>query len=313
MTSIFWGGKLYGKVNMQCLFRYNRKTVIQNASHKYKSFKWEYNGNQQIRSIFYKKKDNNDISTKLKIDTITDKWLLETQTDKGLKNNTDCEFDWLGKGRFSLSPDKLKKIKNDKGEEILYEPEDLHPLYGDNIKTWYDHFINDFMSCDLYNPLHWMLDQNYKPYIDTLKKCRNVVGYKENMHDWLVGLLGSNFEPWRSSITWGVHVTDPHDAYKKNPEILFSHFDHHIKQNRNVEQKLNEHGIEYEYLNLDKDDYAKFFNLDRNLERTAYNRVQFYKEIAPDRWDIANNIVSEYIQDRNLTGWKLEGRIHDRI
>ena len=42
-----------------------------------------------------------------------------------------------------------------------------------------------------------------------------------------------------------------------------------------------------------------------------YNRD--YKNICKERYDIAKSMVEHYIKDRNLTGWKLEGRIHDRI
>jgi len=310
MTSIYWGGRLYGKVNMQCLFRYNRKSVSQHAHHKYKLFKWEYVGSKQIRSVYYQ--SNDWITKHVKVDVVDDKFLLETQTDKGLKNNTHVEFDWLGKGAMSIPETKMKTLRREDGSEILYEPKDLHPIYEDDIDVWYDHFVNDIITCDLYNPIDWLLEQKDHRLLQILKGCRNVVGYKENMHDWLIGLIGL-FVPWESSRNWGVDVSDPYDAYKKNPEILYSDFDYHIKNNRNVEQKLIDYGIEYEYLNLDTDDYAKFFGLEKNLPRTSYNRTQFYKEVAPERYDFASNVVKEYIQDRNLHGWRIDGRLYDKI
>tara|TARA_B100001996_G_scaffold345485_1_gene301892 strand:- start:193 stop:1131 length:939 start_codon:yes stop_codon:yes gene_type:complete len=312
MTNVYWGGRAYGKVNMQCLFRYNRKTVSQHAHHKYKLFKWEYVGDKQIRTRYYQEIDKDNITRYVKNEEVTDEWLLETQTDKGLKNNTHVEFDWLGKGTFSIPDEKMKTLRRKDGSEILYEPKDLYPIYEDDIDVWYDHFANDIITCDLYNPIDWLLEQEDHRLLRILKGCRNVVGYKDNMHDWLMGLIGF-FVPWESSRNWGIEVTDPHDAYTKNPEICFSDFDHHIKQNRNVEQRLQDLGIEYEYLNLDTDDYAKFFELERNLPRTNYNRTHMYKEIAPERYEIAEHIVNHYIKDRNLTGWKLEGRIHDKI
>ena len=309
MTYCYWGGRAYGKVNQQCLFRYNRKTVVQHQigvgiSGKFKAFKWEYVGDKQIRTRYYKEIDKDDITRYVKSEEVTDQWLLETQTDKGLENNTCVEYDWLGKGMFNLPPKKLA--------EKVYKPVDLHPLYNDYGRAWDQHFFNDLITCDLYNPQPWILDNPYEPFVESFKNCKNVVGFKSNMVDWLIGLLGF-FVPPESSKNWGIEVTDPHDAYTKNPEICFSEFDHHIGQNRDVEQRLQDLGIEYEYLDLDTNDYAKFFGLERNLPRTGYNRTHIFKEVAPERYEIAEHIVNHYIKDRNLTGWKLEGRIHDKI
>ena len=312
MTSIYWGGRIYGKVNMQCMFRYNRKTVSQHAHHKYKLFKWDYIGNKQVRSTYYQSNKTDWVTKHVKIDVIDDKFLLETNMDKGVKFMATLESDWLGKGKYDIAPEKMKKLRRDDGSEILYEPKELYPIYQDDIDVWYDHFVNDIITCDLYCPIHWLLEQKDHRLLHIIKGCRNVVGYKSDIHDWLIGLIGL-FVPCESSRNWGVEVSDPHDAYKKNPEILFSDFDYHIKNNRDVEQKLIDHGIEYEYLDLDTDDYAKFFGLEKNLPRTAHSRTHEYKIIAPERYDIASSIVKEYIQDRKLHGWRLGGRLHDKI
>ena len=187
MTYCYWGARAYGKVNQQCLFRYNRKTVVQHQigvgiSGKFKAFKWEYVGDKQIRTRYYKEIDKDDITRYVKSEDVTDQWLLETQTDKGLKNNTCVEYDWLGKGMFNLPPKKLA--------EKVYNPKDLHPLYNDYGRAWDQHFFNDLITCDLYNPQPWILDNPYEPFVESFKKCKNVVGFKSNMVDWLIGLLG---------------------------------------------------------------------------------------------------------------------------
>ena len=295
MTYVYWGGRTYGKINQQGLFRWNRKTVSQNAHNIFKAFKWEYVGDKQIRTRYYWNVEDDKITRYVKSESITDDWLYNTVVDKGIKNNDTAglEKDWLGGGRYE-NPEIAKKRE--------YNPPELRPIW-DN----YGHFHNDIITCDLYLPQPYVLDG---PFISTLKTCKHVVGYKSDMVSWFINVL-NYFVASEASKNWGIEIKDPKDAYDKDKEIIFGYFDHHLGMNRDVEQRLRDVGIEYDYLDLDNDNYAEFFGLERNLPRDMYS--QDYKKYGGERYNIAKSIAEEYIDNRQLTGWKLDGRIHDKV
>ena len=108
------------------------------------------------------------------------------------------------------------------------------------------------------------------------------------------------FQPWSSA------------SIKIKLGLLASVCDCKIwKNSRNVESKLIEHKIPFDYIDLDTHNPK---NLVTNLIPRTHGETDSDRGVSPNkRYDLATRIAKEYIKTRGLTDLRLSGRVNDRI
>jgi len=305
MTVTFWGARHYAKCYMVGLFRYNRKTVTRmTIGGEYSSHKYEYHGVDQHYIKYYRFTGDNSLSSVRKVRPLSSEQLLSHPQDEGLKIKYFVEDDWMGYGKFNppLSNKIFKSnvLANSGGQE-------LYPMYADHGSKWHDHFFNDLSTCDLFCPQPHKQLFEYEPFIDYFKSCNNIVPYKTNIEQITIARI-NQFVPAATNKTFNVNIKNVEDAYYTDKELVFKHLDDFTRNNRDVEQKLIDKGIEFDYLDLDNHDSRMF--CENKLPKT-YSLFTFDKE--SDRYKLAVKMAKDYIQTRNLTDTRLSGRINDKI
>ena len=300
---VLWGFKHYGKSFFIASFRYNRKRVTQmQIGGEYSTHKWEYHGIEQHYKMFYREHDDETIRCRTEIHKLTSDELLLYNLDKGIISPDGSYDDYLGYGKFQFHKPMVDiSLGKDTGKK-------LYPIYSDHGSKWSDHFFDDLCTCELFVPRPhdsmW-----YEPFIEHFRKCNNIVTYKEDVLDMCISRLNL-FETKVTNKYMNTNVKDIEDAYYTDRELVFTHLDFFIKKNRDVEVKLRENNIPYEYLELDSFD-AKTM-IDTELPR-RYNDVLLPIPRDTDRFRLITRMAKEYIHSRGLTDLRLSGRIHDKI
>ena len=300
---VLCGFNHFGKSFFLASFRYNRKTVVQmQIGGEYSTHKWEYHGVEQHYKTFYRENDDNIIKCRTKIHELTSDELLLYNLDKGIISPDGVNDDYLGYGKFQFNKPKVDTSVDKKTGKKLY------PIYSDHGSKWSDHFFDDLFTCDLFVPRPhnsmW-----YEPFIEHFRKCNNIVTYKEDVLDMCISRLNL-FETKETNKYMNTNVKDIEDAYNTNKSLVFTHLDFFIKKNRDVEVKLRENNIPYEYLELDSFDAKRM--VDTELPR-RYNDVLLPIPKDTYRFRLITRMAKEYIKSRGLTDLRLSGRVNDKI
>ena len=300
---VLWGCRHYGKSYFTGLFRYNRKDVsLMQIGGKYTTHQWKYNNGEQHRIKYFRYEDDSYISTDIKTDILSSEDLLNYDTDKGIRTREFVEEDYIGYG-VNNPPVSESGFKMDTWRKTNRK---LYPIYADHGSVWNYHFFNDITNCDLLVPQPhdtiW-----YESFIKFFRKCRNIITYKEDILDITIARVNI-FESKATNKSHGVNVKNVEDAYYTDKNLVWSHLDDFVRNNRNVEQKLKDHNIPYEYINLDTHDYKTL--CDNKLPR-RHGVIRYNKD--SERYKFAERISKEYIHTRGLTDTRLSGRLTDSI
>ena len=150
--------------------------------------------------------------------------------------------------------------------------------------------------------------------IEFIKNSVNIVPYKENHLDSIISKLAcfdKGLAARRSFKITGKFVVfkDLVDAFVKHREMVWLHLDDIMNEGYNIEKRLRQYNIEYQYFNLDKDDYD-IFDCQVNLPRTyTHPDWDLSNEKTYDNWSQLRHIAEEYISDRNLQDARLDAKI----
>ena len=99
------------------------------------------------------------------------------------------------------------------------------------------------------------------------------------------------------------------DAYVKQRDLVWLHLDDIVNEGRNLEYRLRELKIPYEYFNLDKDDYS-IFGCDVSLPSDhTHPDWDLTNEKTYDNWSQIRRIAEEYISVRQLKDVRLDAKI----
>ncbi len=316
---VYWGFRHYGRKHLECLFRYNRKSVTEMQLGQ-KDFgivhKWSYEGNTQHYDTFYKLNKYDNIQTYRESFDATSDELLDVYTDLGLKINFIVENDYLGYGKH----DEVNYKRNDKSKLTNYKTsgtplnyalgganKDVYCTYSNDGYMWHRHYFEDIATSDLFIPTMFSTVLTYQPFIDHLKKQTNYIGTKSDILELMIARINlCNVDT--TNKVHNINVSNVVEAYNIDREIVFSDLDHFISMNRRVEQKLRETKIPYDYFDLDNDSYTQFCD---NLLPRRYTCFSYDKNT--ERYQQVENIAKQYIFHRKLTDIRLTGRITDSI
>ena len=146
---------------------------------------------------------------------------------------------------------------------------------------------------------------------DKFKDYINVLPYKTNLVDCAINALenwGENRQGGNGKPNKVMHL------YKTNKKELWKYLDCIVfDMNYMLERKLIDAGIKYEWINIDKDDWAKFFKVERNLPRLMRGEnIAFtilttskYKKTIRKNYRILEDISREWFADKNKKDTRL--------
>lgn len=298
---VLWGFRHYGKSYFTGLYRYNRKNVtLMEIGGEYRSLVWKYEGLDQHLIKYFRYNDEDNISTKIRVDRFSSDDLLDHDTDLGLRTQEWVEEDYLGYGNNKRPKPKYVNGVDKSGRK-------LYPIYADHGSLWEEHFFNDLCDCDLLSVQTHPQLMSYEPFIEHFKTCRNIVTYKSDIADMCIQRINL-FESEVTNKHMNTNINGVVDAYNTNKELVFTHLDFFVTRNRDVEQQLIDLDIPYESVDLDTHDYRIF--CDNPIPR-QHGRI--HVDENSERYEWARRVVEEYIDTRGLTDLRLSGRLHDKI
>jgi len=160
---------------------------------------------------------------------------------------------------------------------IPYDQSGFRPLYGEH-----EDRIVEFYSQD------W-------------NRYRNIVPYKSNLVDSARNFLDVfDFHKktnWKQRWDYSVF-----DAYKADKKAIWEYLDKNVfGEFESAPKKLKEYGIEFEYFDLDKDNYKKTFEIDEDplFRLGEYNIIDQLKNVPTketrDRFHRLTDIAKEYV------------------
>ena len=133
-------------------------------------------------------------------------------------------------------------------------------------------------------------------FSDWFRSQTNIVPYKSDLVECVINQLDN----------WGEYNSDK-PWWKVDKKKIWEHLDLTVFfMWYKVEKKLREAGIEYEYFDLDKDDWAKTFHVQKSLPRQIMHHVyvQFNilekekKKKAYEDYRRMTEVAKEYIISR---------------
>ena len=132
--------------------------------------------------------------------------------------------------------------------------------------------VNDIPECHTIFPYHLSAESSFDnvEISDWFSSHTNIVPYKSDLIESTINQLDN----------WGEHYDVP--WWKANKEKIWKHLDLTVFEMwYRVERRLRKFGIKYEYFDLDKDDWAKTFQLERSLPRQIMHHIYCQMNYLP--------------------------------
>ena len=82
-----------------------------------------------------------------------------------------------------------------------------------------------------------------------------------------------------------------------------------IKYHRLIEQTLEKYGFDITYFDIDTDDYAKTFGVDKNISR-SYTKTRIRDDAPIDK---LYDMIDRYIEENNVRDIRLQNSQYDNI
>jgi len=293
---VYWGGQTGAKKNLKKLLIYNSKDYVEHypynivhAKHichhtpkllRYDSL-WDTSRKADITS---RRVDNPD-----EIITVSTGWERDIDCMCMLYNNNTCDTSHRIFGGFAEGSDadrffyrRRYKIKNN--------PKQVPALV--------ELPLSDIPECHLVFPYHRRAMYSFEgvKFSDWFRSQTNIVPYKSDLVECVINQLDN----------WGEYNSDK-PWWKVDKKKIWEHLDLTVfVMWYKVEKKLREAGIEYEYFDLDKDDWAKTFHVQKNLPRqimhhvyVQFNRLEKEKKKkAYEDYRRMTEVAKEYIISR---------------
>ncbi len=321
MKFVYWGAVNSGSDHLNRMFEFNERQHIFFTNTTYKFDKYIYpESKKQEWYHYYKLKNENKL----------EKVLYRTSRVKNPMK--ERAYNYMEKYNFvdhrTTDFYKNKNITDSSDRRGLDKDIDLsnyEPFLSHAPNTW-EFALDDIFDGDIIIRPHQLLGfVNYKrKYITTpkiislLKNTINIIPYKVNVIDSMVSKLNM-FDPPKQSKKYTKQTGRPVffktiiDAYKRDREIVWNHLDDFTKQQRDIEQALQDYNIPYDYMNLDEDDYSQFgckIVLDRKWSHPNFDENN---PVVERRRKMLEYMASEYVTVRGLTDTRLSGRMIDKI
>jgi len=287
MSVVYWGANCSGKLHLEILYRYNYKSVL----------------TKYINRIQYKKSQKDGKGSLLERETYGVDGLVKekimTITDHEKFYNSQNSLNNIGVGRDFLYSVDEKSKHTEKNNRL-----DVEQLRRSHLIKYFPHWS----QADIYAHSMDLIDLNPKNkrfkliksinnvivyddiIIDELRTRKHIVPYKSNMREHMLYFM-----------LWVAHHT------KKDPDVGDAVW--MIQYHRLVEQALEKYGFDVTYFDIDRDDYAKTFGLDKNISR-SYTKTQLRDDAPIDK---IYDMIDRYIEKHNIKDIRLHNSQYDNI
>ena len=147
--------------------------------------------------------------------------------------------------------------------------------------------IDDVPDCHMIMPFANLANSSFEKAIipDTFNRFTNILPIKTDIIESAINQLDNwndyyNESPCNEVFNW----------YHFDRKRLWRYLDFRVfEANYKIERKLRSYGIKYEYFDMDKGDWAKTFQLERNLPRLLTHHVYVQVRNAKDKKSARKN------------------------
>ncbi len=321
MKFVYWGAVNSGSDHLNRLFEFNERQHLYHTNCIYKFDKYIYpEPEKQEWYHLYKPRNENKLVRVL-------------YKSSRVKNpHTEHTYNYMEKYNFvdhrTLDFYKNKNIIDSSDRRGLNDEIDIskyEPFLSHAPNTWEFALDEMFDGELLVRPHHLLGIVNYKrKYITTakiislLKNTINIVPYKVDIIDSMISKLNI-FDPPKQSKKYTKQTGRPVffktiiDAYNRDKEIVWNHLDDFTRQQRDIEQALQDYNIPYDYFNLDTDDYSRFNCKIMTDRKYSHPNFDTNNPVVEHKRKMLEDMASEYVTVRGLTDTRLSGRIIDKI
>ena len=321
MKFVYWGAVNSGSDHINRMFEFNERQHLYHNDCLYKFDKYIYpEPEKQECYQYFKPRNENRLVRVLHA------------TNRVKNPHTERTYTYMEKYNFvdhrTLDYYKNKITSNNTDRRGLTDDVDIskyEPFLNHAPNTW-EFALDDMFDGELLvRPHHLLGIVNYqRRYITTpkiislLKNTINIVPYKVDIIDSMISKLNV-FDPPKQSKKYTRRTGRPVffktiiDAYKRDKEIVWSHLDDFTRQQRDIEQALQDYNIPYDYFNLDEDDYSIFeckIVLDKKYSHPNFDTSN---PVVEHKRKIFEDMAREYVTVRGLTDTRLSNRIIDKI
>jgi len=320
MKFVYWGAVNSGSDHLNRMFEFNeRQHLLFNSSYKFDKYIYPEPKKQEWYH-YYKPKNENKLVRVLYRTKRVKNPMEEIESPNGERAYRYME-------KYNFVDHRTRAFYQSKGHNVQksIDTSSYEPFLNYAPNTW-EFALDDMFDGEiLIRPHHLLGIVNcQRKYITTpkiislLKNTINIVPYKVDIIDSMISKLNM-FDPPKQSKKYTRQTGRPVffktiiDAYKRDKEIVWNHLDDFTRQQRDIEQALQDYGIPYDYLNLDQDDYSRFgckIILDKKYSHPNFDTNN--PEVEHKR-KILEDMASEYVTVRGLTDTRLSNRIIDKI
>lgn len=284
MSVVYWGASVSGKIHVEMLYRYNYKSYAKMSGGK----------------IEYKKSRKNGEGSIYDVERYSTDGVKKLQTT--VQNHEEYFSDWMKLGQWGVGQDFLYSVNENK--ELLFNSPCTTRLYRSQMIKYFPHWS----QADVYTHCVSLigLDPSTKRFsliksvddvkiyddiiIDDLRQRKSIVPYKSNMRDHMLYYM-----------LWVAH------NHRTEPDIISVTW--MIKYHRLIEQTLEKYGFDITYFDIDTDDYAKTFGVDKNISR-SYTKTRIRDDAPIDK---LYDMIDRYIEENNIRDIRLQNSQYDNI
>ena len=321
MKFVYWGAVNSGSDHMNRMFEFNERQHVFYTNATYKFDKYIYpESKKQEWYHYYKPRNENKLVRVL------------YRKSKVRNPHTEHTYNYMEKYNFvdhrTTDFYKNKNITDSSDRRGLDTEIDVsiyEPFLNHAPNTW-EFALDDMFDGELLvRPNHLLGIVNcQRAYITTpkiislLKNTTNIVPYKENIIDSMVSKLNM-FDPPKQSKVYTRKTGRPVvfktiiDAYNRDKELVWCHLDDFTRQQRDIEQALQDYNIPYDYINLDVDDYSRFGCKIVLDSKYSHPNFDTNNPVVEHKRKMLEDMASEYVTVRGLTDTRLSNRIIDKI
>lgn len=128
---------------------------------------------------------------------------------------------------------------------------------------------------------------------DVIRSRKNIFPYKTDLLDCLKSRL----------LLYKFDGDDFIEFLDLNKTEIYAYLDDNIRQSRLIEQTLLKYGIDFDYFDLDHDDYLTTFNLQKDLPRDQ-TKVKVTEDAPIGEID---EFINQYIETKKITDMRVQG------
>tara|TARA_B100000131_G_scaffold151248_1_gene146743 strand:- start:99 stop:1106 length:1008 start_codon:yes stop_codon:yes gene_type:complete len=322
MKFVYWGAVNSGSDHLNRMFEFNERqhVLYTNATYEFNKFIYPEPKTQELYHYYKPRNENKLVRVLYRTSRVKNPMKEQSYCYMEKYNFVDHRTTDYYKNKFIT--DSTVKRGLDKNTTNI---DDYEPFLNHAPNTW-EFALDDMLDGELLvRPHHLLGIVNYqRKYITTpkiislLKNTTNIVPYKVDIIDSMVSKLNM-FDPPKQSKIYTRQTGRPVvfktiiDAYNRDKELVWCHLDEFTRQQRDIEQALQDYNIPYDYINLDEDDYSRFGCKIVLDSKYSHPNFDTNNPVVEHKRKMLEDMAREYVTVRGLTDTRLSNRIIDKI